>query len=264
MRILFWNTHRNADINIYLYNLVQDYNIDILVTSEYTANEKELGTLFENSQQNLIKCNTEGCDRINVWSNYVDVKSGLQEDYYSIQIIKQEYILCCVHLMSDLHSDHSRERFSTIQQIMYEIREAEKSIHSNKTIIIGDINEMPYGEGCLCANAFHGLPALNFTDRSTRQVTKKKYRKFYNPMWNFMGDFSYPPGTYYLNKSDLYCPMWYMLDQVIVSQDILPQFRKEELKIITTCSYTDLMDRNGHPNKKISDHFPIMCEIASV
>ena len=116
MRILFWNTHRNANINVYLLNLIQDYNIDILVTSEYTANEKELAILFANSQQNLIKCNTEGCNRINVWSNYIDVKSGLQEDYYSIQIIKQAYILCCVHLMSDLHSDHSRERFSTIQQ----------------------------------------------------------------------------------------------------------------------------------------------------
>ena len=55
--------------------------------------------------------------------------------------------------------------------------------------------------------------------------------------------------------------MWYMHDQVIISQEVLPIFIKEKLKIITTCSYSDLKNINQHPNKKISDHFPIMCEI---
>ena len=76
-----------------------------------------------------------------------------------------------------------------------------------------------------------------------------------------MGDFFYPAGTYYLNQSKLHSPMWFMYDQVIISQEVLPVFIKEKLKIITTCSYTDLKNKNQHPNKKISDHFPIMCEI---
>ena len=76
-----------------------------------------------------------------------------------------------------------------------------------------------------------------------------------------MGDFSYPPGTYYLNQAKLYSPMWYMLDQVIVSKDVLPLLKKESVKIITSCGYSDLVDKNQHPDKKISDHFPIMCEI---
>ncbi len=42
-----------------------------------------------------------------------------------------------------------------------------------------------------------------------------------------MGDFSYPPGTYYVNQSKLHSPMWYMLDQVIMSKDVLPLFRIE-------------------------------------
>ena len=49
--------------------------------------------------------------------------------------------------------------------------------------------------------------------------------------------------------------------QVIISQEVLPIFIKERLKIITTCSYADLKNKNQHPNKKISDHFPIICEI---
>ena len=117
---------------------------------------------------------------------------------------------------------------------------------------------MPYGRGCLNANGFHGLPALNISDKPTRTVNEIEYRKFYNPMWNLMGDFDYPPGTFYVNQSKLHSPMWYMLDQVIISQDVLPIFNKDSLKIITACSYADLVDDSKHPNRKISDHFPIM------
>ena len=41
---------------------------------------------------------------------------------------------------------------------------------------------------------------------------------------------------------------------------ILPVFIKEKLKIIRICSYADLKNKNQHSNKKISVHFPIMCE----
>lgn len=261
MRILFWNTHRNRNINQYIVNLVRDYNIDILAIAEYSADKNELCELFGEYRQFLMCCNTIGCDRISIWSNYVDVKAGIQEDYYSIQVIQNKFVLCCVHLFTDLYGDHGDERMAVIQQIMHDIKKTEDKIKSQRTIIIGDFNEMPYDKGCLNANGFHGLPVLNMNDTPTRKVHKIEYRKFYNPMWNLMGDFSYPPGTYYKNQSKLYSPMWYMHDQVIVSQDMLQLLNKENLKIITSCSCADLMDKNQHPNKKISDHFPIMCEI---
>lgn len=261
MRVSFWNTNRNININPYVLSLVQEYNVDILVMAEYTADENELFSLLRNAHQDLIICNTKGCDRIRVWSNYVSVKPGIQNKYYSMQIIQDEYILCCVHLITDMHGNRSDERLAIIQEIMYDIEKIETAIKSQKTIIIGDFNEMPYDRGCLNANGFHGLPAMNILDKPTRVVNGREYRKFYNPMWNLMGDFSYPPGTYYFNNSVLCSPMWYMLDQVIVSKDILPLFNRDELKIITSCGCVDLRDENQHPNKKISDHFPIVCEI---
>lgn len=261
MRILFWNTNRNK-INQYIANVVRDYNIDVLIMAEYEDEKNELGNLLQSYNKPLTEYNTLGCDRIAFWSNYVDVEPGIQDTYYSIQIIGKEYIVCCVHLFTDLHGDRSDERLAIIQQIMQEIKKLEEEINSRKTIIIGDLNEMPYGRGCLNANGFHGLPALKIDDNATRSVNNIEYRKFYNPMWNLLGDFSYPPGTYYLNQAKLNSPMWYMLDQVIISQELLPSFRREDLRIITTCSSGDLMDKSLHPNKKISDHFPIMCEVA--
>ncbi|MCI9545944.1 MAG: endonuclease/exonuclease/phosphatase [Lachnospiraceae bacterium] len=261
MKILFWNTHENKGINRYIVNLVQDYCIDLLILAEYAADRDVLSALLSAGGQRLTYGNTLGCDRIHIWSNYVNMKAGVQDTYYSVQIIQDELILCCVHLVTDLHGDRSDERLAIIQRIMHDIEMIENEIKSQKTIIIGDINEMPYSRGCLNANGFHGLPTLDVGDKSTRKVNGVAYRKFYNPMWSLMGDFSYPPGTYYKNQAKLHSPMWYMHDQVILSKDILRLFNKDSLQIITSCSGADFMDKNRHPNKKISDHFPIMCEI---
>lgn len=261
MRLLFWNTHRNNDINKYLASLVQDYKVDILIVSEYTADENELHELLVAREVPLQKCNTIGCDRIQMWSNYANIKAGMQDNYFSIQLINDEIILCATHLFTDLNGDSSEERSVVAAQMIAEIDTLGESSSSSKSIIIGDLNDMPYSKMCLNANVLHALPALNMDDSTTRTVRGTTYRKYYNPMWNLFGDFSYPPGTYYLNKSSLYAPMWYMFDQVIISQDVIPQFNKESLKIITACSYSDLKDKNFHPNKNISDHFPIFCEI---
>lgn len=261
MRILFWNTKGNKAINPYIVHLVIDYDIDIFILAEYDADKTELKELLKKYHLKHYFCFARGCNRISIWSNYDNMKSGPQDTHYSIQIIKDKYILCGIHLMSDSFGGMCDERFARMREIIYEIGRVEQKIMTKNTIIIGDFNETPYDRGCLNADGFHGLPALTMNDTPTRVVSGREYRKFYNPMWNFMGDFSYPPGTYYLNQSKLYSPMWYIVDQVILSQDILPLFKRESLKIITTCHHFDLMDKNEHPNKKISDHFPIMCEI---
>ena len=64
-------------------------------------------------------------------------------------------------MCTDLYGDHSDERLAIIQRIMYDVQKIEEKIESQRTIVIGDINEMPYGRGCLNANGFHGLPALD-------------------------------------------------------------------------------------------------------
>ncbi len=261
MRVLFWNTNNNKNINPYIVSLVQDNDIDILITAEYKDNEEELVQRLKICDYNLHICNTLGCERINIWSNYVNVQADCQSEYYSIQVIDNEFILCCVHLVSDLKGDRSEERLVITQQIRGDLSKLEDKIKSQKTIIVGDFNEMPYGKGCLNANGFHGLPRLNLDEKPIRTINRVKYKKYYNPMWNLLGDYEHPPGTYYLNESKLYSPMWYILDQVIISREIIPIFKKESLKIITMCKYADLKDKNGRPNKKVSDHFPIMFEI---
>lgn len=50
MKILFWNVHKNRNINRYIASIVGDNKIDILVMAEYNADENELYALFRENQ----------------------------------------------------------------------------------------------------------------------------------------------------------------------------------------------------------------------
>ena len=99
-----------------------------------------------------------GCDKIVLFGRVPNVQAGTQEHRYSTQIINNNYVLCAVHLPSQLHSGNEERRQIVIQSILESIHIHEAKIGTNKTIIFGDMNEDPYEKGCLSALCFHGLP----------------------------------------------------------------------------------------------------------
>lgn len=260
MRLLFWNTHKNEHINKYILRLVEENEIDILIVAEYNSNMEELDTMLDGSRKKLSRCNTIGSERIKIWSNYCSTAPGFQDKYFSLQIINSEYIICGVHMYSDLNGEHNDERLCLAEQIMEEIGKVRKKINSDKIIIMGDINESPYEKTTLSAKGFHGMPEIKLDADVNRVVYGKLYEKMYNPMWNLYGDFDYPPGTYYRSESKLCTPAWFMIDQIIMSKSMINFLKKEQLRIIVECEGEKLYTREKHPDKKISDHFPLMCE----
>lgn len=260
MKVAFWNTYGNEHIDSYLCSLVLDNKLDIIVMAEYKGDENQL--LNNLLMNNLIfkKMETNGCTRICAYSVFKNVKPGQQAPYYSIQILNNKYIFCFVHLPSDLSGSRSDERYLKSTQIIEDIQKYEQKYGKEHTIIVGDFNDMPYSSMCLAANAFHGLSYCE-PRIEQRKVYGDYYQIYYNPMWNLFGDFSFPPGTYYYKDNSLTTPIWFMFDQVIISPKLKSNFVQKELKIITKTTYGDLATRNGHPNKKISDHFPIVFEI---
>lgn len=259
MKLLFWNTHKNENINKYIIELVEENEIDIVILAEYNSDILALDEALCNCKKRLERWNTIGSDRIKIWGNYIDIQPGIQNKYYSLQVVKGEYIICGVHLFSKLNGERSDERMMIANQIMGEIANLKKRIDSDKVIILGDINESPYEKTSLSALGFHGLPALRTDETGFRNLNGKMYEKMYNPMWNLFGDFNYPPGTYYKSDAIFCAPSWYMLDQVIMSQSMIKFFDKKKLKIIVQCKNETFYTKLKHPNKKISDHFPIMC-----
>ena len=54
MRILFWNTHRNVDINSYILDIVNQNEIDVLVLAEYMAENNELNDNLKQCKKRLF------------------------------------------------------------------------------------------------------------------------------------------------------------------------------------------------------------------
>ena len=262
MKYLFWNTHKNEKINLVLIELIAEYDISMVILAEYTADMNELLTLLNICGLSMEQYPTIGCDRIHILGKRkLNIEPHLQTDHSSIQIIDRDIILCAIHLNSKIYSDHEEIRNILIRQIITDIRKVEEKLNSNHTIIVGDFNINPYDRSCINAQYFHGMPIYEESKRQSRKIAGQEFYMFYNPMWNFLGDFNKPYGTYYHNSSDSLNTYWNIFDQVILRPQLRGRFVDKSLEIITHTRKLSLLDRNGHPNHDISDHLPIVFEI---
>ena len=175
--------------------------------------------------------------------------------------IDDNTILCGVHLNSQIYSDNAERREIDIEQIIGDLLKLEDELDTKNTIIVGDFNINPYDKTCVSARYFHGIPIYEDAVRETRTVAGREFHMFYNPMWNFLGDFTEPYGTYYHSSSDTVNPYWNVYDQVIIRPALRKRFVDDNLKIITETAMVSLLDKNKHPDRSISDHLPITFEI---
>ena len=97
------------------------------------------------------------------------------------------------------------------------------------------------------ADQFHSLPFYEVAKKKTRIIADESFKMFYNPMWRFFRDINKPYGTHYYSGNDKDNIFWNIYDQIIIRPDLRKYFVDEEC--------------NGHPNKNISDHLPIIFEI---
>lgn len=260
VKVLFWNTHKNRNINHILAEIIVENNASIVVLAEYIADVSDLISMLSMSgiEMKQYICI---CPRIVMIGAIDNVEPRLDSDYATFQIINGSDILCGIHLNSKLHSGHEGFREILIEQIIHDLRKIEQDIGSENSIIVGDFNINPYDSSCIDARFFHSIPILEEAERKTRVVAGKEYSIFYNPMWNLLGDYSIPYGTYYCNSGEILNTYWNIFDQVIFKPALKSRFVKDSLKIISETSVRFLLDGKGHPDKEISDHLPIIFEI---
>lgn len=262
MKYLFWNTYNNENINSILCDLIVEHCISVVALAEYTANIDDLIERLRSFGLSMQQISTIGCDRIQILAEVgLHVEPQLQTDRSSMQVIGDNYILCCVHLNSQLYSDNAERREIDIEQIVSDILSLEQELGTRNTIIVGDFNINPYDKSCISARYFHGIPIYEEALRESRTVAGKEFHMFYNPMWNFLGDFTQPYGTYYRSSGDTINAYWNVYDQVIIRPALRKRFVDENLKIITKTTTVSLLDKNKHPDRGISDHLPITFEI---
>lgn len=261
MRVLFWNTHNN-DINQTICDIIWENKINIAILAEYNASVSNLLDRLSANSVPMKQYLSAGCEKIILLGNIDNIQPGFQSNRFSIQIVAEKLIICAAHLPSSIYGESSGRRRIVIQSIVKEIERTESELNTKYSIIVGDMNEDPYDDGCLSADNFHGLPCKTDALRESRIIEGKSFSMFYNPMWNFFGDFSSPPGTYYYDGSSIRNSFWHIYDQVLVRPCLLKdRFDERSLRIVTQSGIDSLLDERAHPNKKFSDHLPIIFEI---
>ena len=261
MRVLFWNTHKNKQINPVLLDLIKENEITFVALAEYTASTDELLLLLRQQGIPMEKYISIGCDRVTVLGSIHKIEPGPQSSHSSIQIWNNRTILCCVHLQSKAYPDHEERRKITIGHIIKEIRDLETALDTEDTMILGDFNVNPYDTACVGARNLHGIPIYEEAKRQSRVVAEEEFFMFYNPMWNLLGDFQKPYGTFYYNGGDSNNTFWNIYDQVIMRPSLRERFVDSSLKIVTQTGSISFLDDKGHPNREISDHLPIVFEM---
>ena len=261
MKVLFWNTHQNKDINPILYEIIVENDISLVILAEYDAQADDLIESLARRGVVMWKYITTGCDRISIWGNISRVEPGMQSQYASIQVINDKDIFCCVHLPSKIFSQNEGMRNIAISQIISDICSIEEEMNTENTIVVGDFNIDPFEAGCINADLLHSIPVYIETQKKSRIIAGQEFRMFYNPMWNFLGDFNSPFGTYYFGGSNVDNTFWHLYDQVILRPALRERFIDNSLRILTETKSKSLLNSKGHPDKCISDHLPIVFEI---
>lgn len=108
--MLFWNTHKNENINSTIGELIVENNISIVVLAEYTAKIDDLLNILLLQYGLKMRHYDSCCDRITIIGEINNVEMRLDTDHTTIQIINGKDILCCTHLNSKIYSDHEAHR----------------------------------------------------------------------------------------------------------------------------------------------------------
>ena len=143
MRIVFWNTNKNENINEYISDIIVEQEIDILVLAEYESDIEELKKMLALYNIVIEQAITIGCDRITILKRKENIQPAFQNKYCSMQIIDDMYLLVCLHLPSKLYAGVLK-RGIAIARIVEEIQIHEEKLGIEKTVIVGDINEKYY------------------------------------------------------------------------------------------------------------------------
>lgn len=138
-----------------------------------------------------------------------------------------ELLVFMVHAPSKLHATDLDQQlfFAKLAKV---VRQAEKDMTIEHSIILGDFNADPFEAGIAGAPFLHASMSRELGDQADRAVRGKRYGKgFYNPMWSLYGDGTNgPAGTYFYNSGRAHQIYWHMFDQVLLRPGLVRPFNR--------------------------------------
>ncbi|MFZ0315258.1 MAG: endonuclease/exonuclease/phosphatase family protein [Candidatus Korobacteraceae bacterium] len=266
MKFLFWNLNRR-DIPGLVRAVTLEHNIDVLILAECVIPDSVI--LFRlNTGEPDYQYARGNCARVMIFVRFDRHRVSLLYESHRTSIRRltlpagDPLILAATHLPSKLNMGEESQVYECVH-LARVIDELERKEGHQRTLLIGDLNMNPFEHGLVAARG--GLNAVMdraVAARSTRTLQTEKYKYFYNPMWNYLGDHRAPAGSFFFESSEAVCYFWNLFDQVLLRPALLPHFAPENLRILTQVGDRNLLNPAGRPCRDTaSDHLPILLQL---
>ena len=263
LNILFWNLKRNSIEKLIVECLVEN-NIDIAIFTEYNAIdlieiEKNLGKMYV-----YVEGVQKDTKIIIIAKTTLEVTIIQQQNRYSLCQVKnaiQEYLLAGIHL-EDRRNYKTADRINnTINPLVNDIEQAERTFECDNTIVIGDFNADPYSEELLSKYSFNAVLFKSIIEKRefTNPISLPR-KRFYNPMLHYISEDTEMYGSFYYADNYM-TSYWYCLDQVLVRKNLVDMINQVEY--LKKIGNTNLL-KNKVPDKNISDHLPLLIKLQEV
>ena len=266
LNFLFWNTNRKPLINE-IANIAKHHKIDVILLAEHNLNDVEL--LWELNSKSIdyqLPNPIFQSNKIKIFTKFdnhfiIPVADELENRFTCFKIkfpIIEELLVFGVHLPSLRHSSPASIS-ANARELAAKVKEIEKILNLNNTIVVGDFNMNPSDESLIGAGDFHAIMDSEIAKKNSRIVSGEKHNYFYNPMWSLYGDIgNNVSGSYYYNKEGLVSNHWNVFDQVLLGPSLIDNFEKDSLRFIDSDGKKSLLTKKGVPNEKYSDHLPLI------
>lgn len=269
----FWNISRK-NLSDSIVDFVLERQVDVLFLAEATS---ETVLEFLKKSRYFIKNRTfyqldSGLTKIHLLTSYgISAFHNKQHLHKSPRWLVYQLLLpniISLNLIS-VHF-HSKVNWSPSSlslectNLSRDIAIIEKNTNCDNTILIGDFNMNPFEDGIVAANGLNAIQDLDYTDyQKKRNIDNISYKYFYNPMWNFFGDYRKPYGTHYCRVPGHISNEWNIYDQIIIRPGLKNYLKgKDFVEIISRIKGEKITKAFERPDKKnYSDHLPVILKL---
>jgi hypothetical protein len=264
LTVLFWNINRKPLFQ-QVGRLAKTYGADIIALAESPLPIPPLLNIVSDKAGVAFLLVPSNCERLTLLARFDPwwLRPAHEDVYSSICELTAPSVpgllLTFVHLPSKLHSD-DLDQFTCCQLLSDAIRQTEKRLGHERTVVVGDLNLNPFEAGVVAASGLHAVMSASVAEGLHRTVRGQEFPFFYNPMWGRLGDSSPgPPGTHYRSGSGQFEHFWHTIDQVLLRPGLLRSFSNERLVIPEDDGEAPLTTPQGHPGGETgSDHLPLV------
>jgi exonuclease III len=264
MNFLFWNIRKNDNILVYLQDICNEKEVDVLVLEESPFTDiHTIAKRLSSFSKTYCALTPIFCKKIQIFIATDDI-----ENCYLIHetarftawnipnTLLGEFTLIGLHYQSKLNWS-SADQLAHSSKLRNFVLDVEEKIGHQRTVVLGDFNMNPFDKAMVAHTGLNAVMEKSIAQQKTRTVDEDDYDFFYNPMWGFLGDLGKGSvsGTHYYNSSAPINYYWHILDQVLLRPVLIDYL--EDIEILTKIFDTNLLTPKNFIDKTISDHLPV-------